>query len=292
MEQHYDRAAEDLGNVIHLEHVNVRIPDQRLATLFYVTGLGLTRDPYLMTSVDNMWVNVGRSQFHLPTGGPQVVRGVTGIVVPEREKLLARLARTRKMLADTRFDFREHEAYVEAVCPWGNRIRCHEPSERFGRLMLGIPYVEFETPMGSAEGIVRFYRQIIGTPATLETSGNSRVARVTVGIGQHLVFRETDRPLPPYDGHHIQIYIADFSSPHRKLLERNLITEESDQHQYRFNDIVDPDSGQVLFTIEHEVRSMRHPLYARPLVNRNPLQSNLHFAPGHETWTWALPFDG
>ena len=32
------------------------------------TGLGLTRDPYLMTSVTNMWVNVGRSQFHLPTG--------------------------------------------------------------------------------------------------------------------------------------------------------------------------------------------------------------------------------
>ena len=31
-------------------------------------GLGLTRDPYLMTGVGNMWINVGRSQFHLPTG--------------------------------------------------------------------------------------------------------------------------------------------------------------------------------------------------------------------------------
>ena len=50
MQQKFDRAAEDLGNSIHLEHVNVRVPDQRLATLFYVTGLGLTRDPYLMTS--------------------------------------------------------------------------------------------------------------------------------------------------------------------------------------------------------------------------------------------------
>ena len=30
----FDRSAEDLGNAIHLEHVNVTIPDQRLATLF------------------------------------------------------------------------------------------------------------------------------------------------------------------------------------------------------------------------------------------------------------------
>src|ERR1700712_5737532 len=57
MHQPFDRAAEDLGNAIHLEHVNVTIPDQRLATLFYVAGLGLTRDPYLMVSDTNMWVN-------------------------------------------------------------------------------------------------------------------------------------------------------------------------------------------------------------------------------------------
>src|SRR5436190_22066764 len=71
----FDRAAEDLGNAIHLEHVNVQVPDQRLAQLFYAVGLGLTRDPYLMVSDTNMWVNVGRSQFHLPTGNALVVRG-------------------------------------------------------------------------------------------------------------------------------------------------------------------------------------------------------------------------
>src|SRR4051812_38136981 len=69
MDHVYDRAAEDVGNIVHLEHVNLRIPEQRLATLFYVSGLGLfyvsglglTRDPYLMTGIGNMWVNVGRS---------------------------------------------------------------------------------------------------------------------------------------------------------------------------------------------------------------------------------------
>jgi hypothetical protein len=154
--------------------------------------------------------------------------------------------------------------------------------------MLGMPYVEFEVPAGSAEGIVRFYRQILDTSAVVAADGNSRLARVSVGIGQDLLFRETDRPLAPYDGHHIQVYIADFSGPHGRLLERGLVTEESDQHQYRFKDIIDLDSGETLFTIEHEVRSMRHPLYARPLVNRNPTQSNIAYAPGHDAWPWAM----
>ncbi len=69
MERRFDRAAEDVGNIVKLEHVNVRIPDQRLSTLFYVAGLGFTRDPYIMVSTNNMWINMGTSQFHLPTGG-------------------------------------------------------------------------------------------------------------------------------------------------------------------------------------------------------------------------------
>ncbi len=74
----FDRTVEDLGNIVELGHVNVRVPDQSKAIAFYLMGLGLTRDPYLMAGLDNMWVNVGRGQFHLPTGGPEVVRGTTG----------------------------------------------------------------------------------------------------------------------------------------------------------------------------------------------------------------------
>ena len=98
MQKTFDRAAEDLGNSIHLEHVNVTIPDQRIAQLFYGAGLGLTRDPYLMVMDDNMWMNVGRSQFHLPTGAPQVLRGKTGIVIEGREALLTRLANVKPRL--------------------------------------------------------------------------------------------------------------------------------------------------------------------------------------------------
>ncbi len=291
MEQQYDRTAEDLGNVVALEHVNVLIPDQQLATLFYVTGLGLTRDPYLMTSTDNMWINVGRSQFHLPTGEAQVLRGRVGIVLPDREALLKRLARVRGALEGTKFDVREHNSFVDVTSPWGNSIRCHEPEPRFGRITLGMPYVEFDVRPGTADGIARFYRDMIGTFAEAGEDEHGPHARASVGPKQELIFRETDRPIPDYDGHHIQIYIADFSGPHRRLLERGLITEESDQHQYRFKDIVDPASGKHLFTVEHEIRSMQHPLYARPLVNRDPAQSNRDYAHGRDAWVWSLPHD-
>lgn len=290
MVQPYNRTEEDLGNIVALEHINVQIPDQVVSTVFYVTGLGLTRDPYLMTGTDNMWINVGRSQFHLPTGRPQVLRGHVGIVMPDRAALLGRLAKVERHLGGTQFGYRACNDHVEVMSPWGNRLRCYEPDpSRFGRITLGMPYVEFEVPTGAAEGVVRFYRQALAAPAAVEDDGSGRAAHVAVGIDQEFVFRETEGAPPPYDGHHVQIYIADFSGPHRWLLQRGLVFEESDQHQYRFKDIVDPQDGSVLFTIEHEVRSMRHPLYARPLVNRNPSQTNLNYAPGHDAWIWGMP---
>ncbi len=285
----YDRTVEDLGNVVMLEHVNTRVPDQRLATLFYIAGLGLTRDPYLMTGVTNMWVNVGRSQFHLPTGGPQVLRGHTGLVIPNRSSLLRRLNAVKMPLDSTRFSFSERNDYVEATCPWGNRIRCFTPSERFGRMQLGMPYVELDVPRGSLEGIARFYREVLATKAGVGEDGGGRHAYAAVGPGQQLIFRESDAAAPAFDGHHIAVYLADFSGPYRRLIERGLVSEESDQHQYRFVDIVDVDTGKVLFQIEHEVRSMRHPLYARAHVNRNPEQSNRVFSPDHEQTGWSLP---
>ena len=291
MQQPFDRAAEDLGNSIHLEHVNVQVPDQRLAALFYVTGLGLTRDPYLMVADTNMWINVGRSQFHLPSGEAQVLRGHTAIVISGREALLDRLASVTGKLEGTAFRFSEHNDHVEATCPWGNRVRCYEPdTARFGRITLGIPYVEFEVPIGTAKGICAFYPAVMGMPAELK-NGDGMLARVQMGKDQYLQFRETDRPQPDYDGHHVQMYITDFSGPYRRLLERDLIYSEDNQYQYRFRDIVDIENGKPLFTVEHEVRSATHPMYMRPLINRNPAQTNRNYANGHDQWLWAMDPD-
>lgn len=270
----YDRSAEDIGNIVALEHANLGVADQGTATLFYMSGLGLTRDPYMMTSIDNMWVNVGRgSQFHLPTMKQgQKLRGRIGLVIPDREGLLTRLGNMKKLLAGTQFDFVAHEDHVATTCPWGNNILCYEPSKKFAGMVLGMAYIEFDVPTGAAAGIASFYRDVFGSKARVDGAA----AHVPAGHGQELVFRETDRTLAPYDGHHIQIYVADFSGPHKHLLARKLVTEESNQYQYRFTSI------DGLFDIEHEVRSLTHPLYARPLVNRNPRQTNRNYIPGRD----------
>jgi predicted enzyme related to lactoylglutathione lyase len=283
----YDRTEEDLGNIVEFGHVNITVPDQLLATVFYISGLGLTRDPYLMTGIDNMWVNVGRAQFHLPVREPQVLRGVVGLVLPDLEALLRRLSGVRQRLQGTKFGFRENGSAVEVTCPWGNRLRCHAPGSTFGPVTLGMPYVEFAVPRGALDGIARFYRDVLGALAGCADDAGGRYTHVGAGEDTKLIFRETDAPLPPFDGHHVQISLQDFSAPHRRLQERGLITEESDQHQYRFQDIVDPENGKVLFTVEHEVRSMKHPMFARPLVNRNAAINNRSYRPGHEAWPWA-----
>jgi catechol-2,3-dioxygenase len=289
-QESYDRAAEDTGNIVNLGHVNVCIDDQHVATHYYVSGLGFTRDPFLNTGARNMWINVGMSQFHLPMGTPEVLRGVIGLVAPDREALLERLTHVRKALAGTQFEFRESNDCVETVCPWGNRIHMHTPDqERFGRIQLGMPYVRFDVRPGTAAKIARFYREILHAPADVVKNGAGPEARVQIGERQYLYFRETDAPERPYDRHHVQIYIADFSGPHRRLLELGLVTAESNEYEYRFKDIIDLDSREVLFTVEHETRSQTNPMYGRPLVNRNPAQTNIDYKPGHDSLSWAMP---
>ena len=291
-QQKYDRAAEDQGNIVGIGHVNVCITDQHHGTDFYVTGLGYTRDPFLNVTSRNMWINVGMSQFHLPMGSPDVLRGVVGLVSPDRAALLDRLTRVRnsKQLDGTKFDFRESNDCVETVCPWGNRIHVHTPDpERFGRIQLGMPYVRFDVRPGTAERIARFYREIIDAPAQVHKNGAGPEARVQVGEQQYFYFRETDAPEKPYDKHHVQIYLSDFSGPYRKLLDLGLITMESNQYEYRFKDVIDLDTKKVLFTVEHETRSQTNPMYGRPLINRNPAATNMDYKPGHDGMSWALP---
>lgn len=286
----FDRDAQVVGNIVHLEHFNVVIPDQRLATLFYVVGLGGTRDPYLFPGLENMWVNFGRTQAHLPSRGTppraEVLRGTVGLVVPSLDELKKRLEHAGNEMkrvvpeARTRFSWRENGAAVEATCPWGNRVRCHAPSPEYGRTELGIVYVDFDVPQGAAEGIARFYREVMRAPAQA-ASGR---AAVSIGRNQRLYFTETEAPLPEYDNHHIQVYIADFAGPYHWLKERGLVSMETDANEWRFQWITDPQDGRKLFQIEHEVRSMKHPLFARPLVNRNHSITNMTYVAGFDAF--------
>ena len=280
----YDRHQQDVGNILMLEHVNVRVPDQRLATAFYIQGLGFTRDPYIMVGVENMWVNMGQTQFHLPTGEPNLMRGHVEIVVPDLEALTARLESVRGLLAGTKFAFTVEDKYVAVTAPWGNRLRLYAAGPAFGDWTLGINHVEFPVETGKADGIARFYQQVMGAPAAVTPDAEGVAAHVRIGQRQELVFRETASPIPAYDGYHVAVYIANFSGPHEWLDKHGLVSEESQDYQYRFEKIVDPDTREVLCVIEHEVRSFTHPMYLRPLVNRNPAQRQPTYQRGRDAF--------
>jgi hypothetical protein len=210
----------------------------------------------------------------------EVLRGTAGFVVPSLADLEKRLTHAgnemKRVVPDvqTKFSWKRKGDVVETTCPWGNRIRCHEPAAEFGNIELGLAYVDFDVPQGTAEGIVGYYNEVMRAPARLEKKDR---AVVSVGRAQRLMFTETSAPQPEYDNHHVQIYIADFGTPYHWLKERDLISMETDANEWRFQWIVDPKDGRKLFQIEHEVRSMKHRLFGRPLVNRNHGISNMTY---------------
>jgi hypothetical protein len=262
----------DVGNVLLLEHLNIQVADQLEAVLFYLMGLGLTRDPYRTVGVDNMHVNVGENQFHLPTRHPaQVVPGHIGLVVPNVERVLRQLEEVRPRLAHTQIAWEQQADYLSVTCPWGNTFHVYEASSsRFRGVQLAVPYVEFHTRPGTAAGIQRFYSEVIGARGRVESSGGLDVGHVEMGRNQSLIFREVDGPIRPYDGHHVAIYIANFSGPYRFLEEHGLVTQTPRNNEYRFVKIIDPRTGEGVFELEHEVRSLHHPQFKRVLVNRDP----------------------
>src|SRR6185503_308855 len=172
----YDRSTQDIGNIVLLEHYNCCIDDQRLAILFYIVGLGATRDPYIFPGMENIWLNFGRTQVHMPSRAvpakTERLRGTAGFVVPSLEELKKRLDYAGKEMKravperQTQFSWEEKDGAVEATDPWGTRVRCHAPAPEFGRTELGLVYVDFDVPPGTAEGIARFYSKIMKAPAS------------------------------------------------------------------------------------------------------------------------------
>ncbi|CAE6868207.1 hypothetical protein R75465_08109 [Paraburkholderia aspalathi] len=282
--QRSDYAHDDTGNLVLLEHVNLMVPDQRLATAFYVSGLGLTRDPYLMTGSTNMWINIGRSQIHLPHGNAQRLRGHVALVVGKRKSLVERLRAVQPELDGTAFGWTLRADRVEVTCPWGNRYDCLDPdayqaNAPWSGIDLGIAYVQLDVPECCARSIAAFYHEMFNASVEVRDRNGLQQAAIAVGTRQQLIYAETRAANLEYDGHHIQIYIANFSDPYTRLAGHGL-TYGEEPHQYRFADVIDPVSGALCFKLEHEVRSLRHPLYARPLVNRNPDQSNRNYRTG------------
>eukprot|EP01089_Gocevia_fonbrunei_P002381 TRINITY_DN12354_c0_g1_i1.p1 TRINITY_DN12354_c0_g1~~TRINITY_DN12354_c0_g1_i1.p1 ORF type:complete len:316 (+),score=41.48 TRINITY_DN12354_c0_g1_i1:34-981(+) len=301
---------DDVGGIVHLEHINITVPDQLLASLFYAEGLGFTRDPKTRFG-GTMWINVGDTQIHLPTQpkNSQQLCGHIGIVTPSLSELSSRLEKIKTRFQDTKFAFAPHSTplsqfeysyavqpkttsdsvdWIEVKCPWGElTIRFYERQIYFDKSglpenkSLRLVYVEENCNPGTAERIVKFYKDKFNANGSVSTVGSRKMARIQVGGHQELLFREAETPVPEFQGHHICIYISDFSGTYKKFKDSDLLykhntfddkyetlSEALTNHQFRICDFKNDDDEELLHRLEHEVRSLVHPYYMRPLVNR------------------------
>lgn len=154
----------------------------------------------------------------------------------------------------------------------------------------GISYIEFHVPRNTAARIAEFYDCVFDAPTNVFTVPNDPTSTGTttiaiVGFGslnpetgqtsQSLIFRESDCPIPSYDGHHIALYVgeneADYEAAFKRILDAGVVwvnprfsdkvttlTSAKKLKQFRFKDILDLKTGKKLFELEHEIRSICH----------------------------------
>jgi len=280
---------QELNNIVLLEHINLEITDQSLASDFYFETLGLTRDPYTRTGSRNIWCNIGYQQIHMPTSTKaNIFRGVIGLLEPSLDKLLIRLNEFAGKFSKTKFQFtkvkNESNSYIEIICPYGNIFQVYEPSPTIHfRGDLGILYVEIVCEKDKSLPIGAFYEYYVLSKYEVITRSGQKAISIKAGPYQRIIYREKadNENMMEDDGHHIAIYIVHFASTYQKLKNDNLIynstkfqdtTETLEDalkyYQFRIKNIIDINTKQVIHTLEHEVRSLYHPNYMRPLINR------------------------
>ncbi len=264
----------EVGSVVHLEHFNFTVSEQDLVTLFFMGGLGLTRDPYQRTDETNIGVNIGLQQFHLPRKGKTPpFTGEIGLVVPDMPVTKIRLDRLEAQgkFAGTPYTFERQGATALITSPFGIRLRLHHPETLPFLRPLGLVYVEFIVPMGLTENLARFYQEIMNCPLTFTKMDGETTLIVTMGAHQFVRFRE--RKIDDYQlyNFHIAFYTTHYNQLKQTMIERGSFLGEGRNQTFFFDKLFHPDSGDHFFTLQHEARSLYHPDFMRPLVNRWPL---------------------
>lgn len=264
----------DVGGILHLEHVNFPVADYDLAAAFFMAGLGFTRDPYTRTDETNMAVNVGLQQFHLPRNkaGTPPVHAVIGLITPELEAVKERCAALERegVFAGTPYRYKAGADCHEVLSPFGVRLRLHATGSLPFPRVLGLPYVELPVPPGSAGVIGRFYDRILQAPVAFEDA--PRAVKVTAGPYQWLRFVETPGLADYGNGpFHAAYFVCRYNAVFDTIRERGVKTGGGRDQVFFFEDVFDPETGEVAFAFGNEVRSVYHTDFMRPLVNRWPM---------------------
>ena len=62
-----------------------------------------------------------------------------------------------------------------------------------------------------------------------------------------------------------------YQEMYQQFKAKKMLMRPDVEEQFRFEKIFNPRSGKVVFSFEHEVRSLYHPDYLKPLTNRVPV---------------------
>ena len=254
-----------------------RFPIRAWRRLFYVVGLGCTRDPYLNVGLNNMWVNVGEQQFHLPTreaaGDRRLYRlggaGSWTAGTPPSEAVADGLKGTQFSFATklrSPVGYLSRGAIATVATPVTARVRrydaraCHMLSFRFDaapwrRSCASIRRPSARRGRGRADAHGSFGRVKIG---------RAQVARFPRDGKTHRALRR-----PPY-GHLRGEFFQSLWVSARAAgdLRRRAQPSVSLQRHRRSGD---GEKANSLSNMKCAV--LRHPMYHRPFVNRDPAQS-------------------
>ncbi|MEK9724065.1 MAG: hypothetical protein VW405_11380 [Rhodospirillaceae bacterium] len=265
----------EIGRLVHLEHVNFTVDDHDLATVFLMGGLGFTRDPYKRTDHHNMGVNVGMQQFHLPLRSRPTppFPGVVGLIVPDLKAVRERLGYIEKdgHFKGTPYKTQMKAGALEIVSPFGVALRLHQAGKLAFQRPVGIPYVDIHVAPGSARPLARYYRQVMGCPASVGKLGGETVCRVTVGPNQELRFRERDGIDHDLHNFHVAIYTADYNALRDTAQANASFMGDARDQTFFLDRLYDPDNGETILRFQHEMRGLFHADYMRQLVNRWPM---------------------
>jgi hypothetical protein len=183
-------------------------------------------------------------------------------------------------------DMRQPMIAPDETSQWG------EYAERYGRTesdCRGIDYVEFHCPIGTAEKIALFYESVLDAITTcIDLGDGTKIAIIALGnvddmgkADQSLLFRESEEKVPEYDGHHLAMYVGESAADFEQAFKNSQIagvvwvnprfSDKADTlegarkwKQFRFKDIVDMETGETVFVLEHEMRSIEHEAWPGP----------------------------
>jgi len=236
------------------------------------------------------------NEVFIGESGAQIWRGNIDLLYADSAAVSAAAARVRALLKeDATFTGTKlavskpsDSGDVLVTCPYGNAfsLRVADASRKAalgpasGKRpgsseceVVALGSVSLRVPPGTAERGAYFYREVMGCGVAELGAGRWAVLGGPGGTSQQLVLEEKEGTTGEELGEHVAIYVADFAACFKRLLAAGLIwvnprflhldnsstLEEAEHYScFRFKDIIDMETGEKLFELEHEVRSTSH----------------------------------